>query len=271
MTKSLLFESIQQSPIDPLFDNLSDEGEGCSDHALLPLVAADEIPKSPPKETPLVSKVKKPGDIRPRLIDSRAWGKQIGAGVDGPNVVISQQERGGLLIRRRSYEMSLILSANGLHIYASEHQFTFGQTLPRDVATLLADAYTALCSWRSRIVRLSMESDELECSLMDDIYPPRTFLVEYRTRTALKSLRIQDGLTHWETAAGRVVTVPADTLDQEMNRTKLMHSVAPELSLLDAGQAWQDFVQLRAVCLEEDRRLLKDHTSSRDLFLHHGG
>ena len=245
MTRSVLFESIQQSPIDPLFDNISDEG--CEGYGSM-LNVHEEKPNAPPRATPLIE-----APVKVRLIDSREWAVQIGDGLDGPNGLKISRSSDGISISNDQDRIGV--SSNGVRMEWNGEVFTFGQQLPSRVNALMAQGYATISAWRSRVVRLSMDSDDLECSLMDDLYPPRTFLVEYKNSPILKSIKVQDGIIHWESIAGRVITVPATVLEDDLQAGKFMQQIAPELTLVDVDQVWAECIQLRGLCLDEDRRL----------------
>jgi hypothetical protein len=254
MTRSILFESIQQSPIDPLMADCSTES-AIPEGYHLGLTSVEESPNAPPRETPLLESTPKM-----RLIDSAAWGEQLGAGLsaNGLTVTLLDKARGVRISNRLE---AINVSSNGLFIDYLGEQLRLSdkpedlEKIPLAVIRLLSEGYEALSAWRSRIVRLSMDTDEYECSLMDDLCPPKTFLVELKGNAALKSVRIQAGMSHWTTGTGRSVNVPTCILEQERDIKSWMGDLAPELALVDAGLIWSDIIQLRAMCLDEDRRL----------------
>ena len=127
--------------------------------------------------------------------------------------------------------------------------------IPKVVLQLLSDGHATLAAWRTRIVRLSMETDEYECFLMDDLSPPKTFLVELKNIHVLRSVRIQTGITYWTSGTNRCVSVPTSMLEQEANIKSWIDNIAPELTSIDTNSIWSDIIQLRAMCLDEDRRI----------------
>jgi hypothetical protein len=92
---------------------------------------------------------------------------------------------------------------------------------------------------------------------MDDVYPPRTFLVEYKLSILLKSLKIQSGILYITTIT-RTVSLPISILEDESEGGKistLITSIAPELSIIDIDKIYDEFVQLRRLCIDEEKRL----------------
>lgn len=253
MTRSILFESIQQSPIDPLLTDCSTEScmlEGYHSGV------SEEAPKEPPRETPLM-------DCTPklRLIDSGAWVDQLGSGIGGNfGVSVTQHDKNRGILISNDLE-NICVSPNGLFMDHRGRQFRLSDNpeeiakIPQVALQLLSDGHATLAAWRSRIVRLSMDTDEYECFLMDDLAPPKTFLVELKNCGVLQSVRIQAGMSYWTTGTGRCVSVPTCILEQETNVKSWIDNIAPELALIDASVIWSDLIQLRAMCLEEDRRL----------------
>jgi len=247
---SLFLESIQQSPIDL---ELSDDED---DHEL----SGEEVPLSPPIETPLIEERQRQSHCM-RLWKCREWISQLNEEnlVTG-DVVISASES-GVVVRNRSLQFTV--SLNGLdivfpgqlfHVYEQER-------VPSDVRELYLAAQGMIESWRSRVVRLSMETDEVECSLMDDVYPPRTFLAEYKLSVLLKALKLQGGVLYISTLT-RTVSVPISILEDEANGKigRLITSIAPELSIVDIDSIYEEFVQLRSMSLEEDKRMRNTQT-----------
>lgn len=258
---SLLFESIQQSPIDPvMFDEQTDDGDLSSRKLFC---VAEEQPLDPPIETPLIDPYF--SVPVPIVIDSRPWIHQLDPkGLIHRNVKLVPLEKNQISVTRihfQSLEESIIIAANGLFIEFQGSLFPLSdvpehtQNIPLPALKLLYETHAAIAHWRSRVVRLTMDTDEFECSLMDDICPPRTFLVEFKKSVILKSVKIQAGIAYWETATGRTVSVPSSVLDQEPDVSKFLHRIAPELVLTDPAQVWQDVIHLRAMCLEEDHRI----------------
>jgi hypothetical protein len=259
-TRSILFESIQQSPIDPLFENLSGEIHDACPSDLCLLVAGDEEkPKSPPRETPLVR-----NNPKFRNIDSRPWLHQIGSGLQVDSTRITGGSDGWLYIAKNLERLRI--SPNGCHIeYRDQIFLVNNRKLPPVVAELLSETYSIISDWRSRVVRLSMDTDDMECSLMDDLFPPRTFLVEFKNRTALRSLKIQNSVSYWGTVAGRTIQVPVVDIENSSNKSHYIHRLAPELSMLDPEKIWCEMIQLRAMCFEEDRRLSSGKSPNQSL------
>jgi hypothetical protein len=247
-------ESIQQSPIDPLMVDETSRG------VVTPELAAllEERPWTPPMETHVE------GTVRLRLLNPQVWADQIcSSGIKGANgVVVSRSNNGGIVATRHPDGLCMSISADGLclkhngEIYKLSDQVEQLRTVPLKLLQLMTETYEIISNWRSRVVRLSMDTDEYECSLMDDICPPRTFLVELKIPSSLKSIRIQAGVSYWQMSSGKIATVPVSLLEEQECIAKFMHRLVPELDSVDVLGVWSDVVQLRGMCLDEDRRLM---------------
>lgn len=263
MTKSILFESIQQSPIDPLMTTDDMQGEGLITPELA-VCLLEDIPLDPPKETSFASGCSK-SEVRLRMLEPRAWADQIPTeGLRGTNgISLTRIQNKGVKAARLSGGETIDISADGLDVTYNGvvHKLSnYSEDLakvPTEALQLLEGAYETIATWRSRIVRLSMDTDEYECSLMDDLSPPRTFIVEIKSRTnPIRSVRIQSGLVIWETREGRVVSIPSTLIEDDGFNPKVIHELLPELRGIQVELLWSDLIQLRGMCLDEDRRLL---------------
>ena len=254
-TRSILFESIQHSPIDPIM--MDETSGGLVTPELVALL--EERPLPPPCET-------RERSIRVRLLNPQAWVDQIGsAGIKGHNSVVvtrSDSSDGGITVTRASDGQSMTLSADGSvlkhrgELFQLSDQVQHFHKIPVALLQMLTETYEAISAWRSRVVRLSMDTDDYDCSLMDDLCPPRTFLAEFKFAACLKSVRIQAGVAHWQMLSGKIVSVPVKLLEQQESISKFMHRLTPELETVDVSGIWSDLIQLRGMCLDEDRRLI---------------
>lgn len=263
MTKSVLFESIQQSPIDPLMTTDDMQGEGLITPELA-VYLLEEIAQDPPKETSFASGFSK-NEARLRMLEPRAWAEQIPSeGLEGTSgISITRLPNKGLKATRVSGRETVEISPDGVTItyrgmiHKLSNYPNEVEKIPIEALQLMEGAYGTITAWRSRIVRLSMDTDEYECSLMDDLSPPRTFIVEIKARTyPIRSVRIQSGLVIWETREGRIVSIPTTILEDDGLNTKVIHELIPELRGIQVELLWFDLIQLRGMCLDEDRRIL---------------
>lgn len=256
---SVLFESIQQSPIDPLFANLSSDDE--SRHSpMTALAVLEEVPLAPP--TAFV-------DLkRRRILSTAEWIHQLTAPLSEGTLTVSSDA--GLIMT--SIHGSIRVSGIEIHDLGGSHKkfsLLTSEEIPRNIFTLYNAGFALVEAWRSRVVRLSMETQEVECSLMDDLFPPKSFLAEYRGNLVLRSMKIHKGLVTIATVA-RTVTVPLSVVETSSVGAALA-KVAPELAVVDMKEIWDAFVSLRALCLDEDRRIrLEGKKWDHDASLHGG-
>lgn len=257
-TRSFLFESIQQSPIDPFMNDETTVGVG---GVITPELAAllEEAPLTPPLETAKEFKL--------RFLNPEAWIDQLGTSrLSGQNGVSVVRNRAGGVTATRADGKAIDISLGGLDFSAGNKKYKLSDqisdvgSIPVEVLQLLSQAYETVAAWRARVVRLSMDTDEYECHLMDDICPPRTFLVEMKYPLTLKSIRIQSGVSYWQLASGKTVTINVTQFEQQDSKAKWILKVAPELGCLEVEQIWSDLIQLRGMCLDEDRRLINSAT-----------
>jgi hypothetical protein len=249
MTRSILFDSIQQSPIDPLLDDL--EGILTPGLGLL-----EEVPKAPPQEISMQAD----HQLRFRSLNPSEWVDQMPSkGLHGAgNIAIQKNCQGGITVSHNGGS-DLSVSSNGLLVSFSGTTYPIDGGIPVEAVKLLHEAYLTIAAWRSRVVRLSMETDDYDCFLMDDLAPPRTFLVELKDmRSTVKSVKIQDGLSLWETGTGRSVTIPTALIEQEANSDVVVEQLLLEVRSGEFQQLWLDLIQLRGMCLDEDRRLIEN-------------
>jgi hypothetical protein len=280
---STFLESIQQSPIDTLISDAEDDERDRLNHAtsdssvkllLNQLCRAhlfsdeEDQPLDPPIETPLIAEAGFSSPII-LLVDSRPWKHQLSPSGDtlAPHspLTVTPVDLGIVVFSKKNLNEKIFIPDNGLSITFNNTLYSLsdngfedektGSSIPLPALKLLHETFIGINLWRSRIVRLSMDTDEYECSLMDDLCPPRTFLVEFKKSVILKSIKIQAGIAYWEIATGRTVSVHSSVLDEEPDVTKFMHQLAPELVLTKPAEVWDDVIQLRAMCLEEDHRL----------------
>jgi len=276
---SIFFESIQQSPIDL---ELSEEEEG------LVGISGEEIPQSPPIETPLIDEAvqltRRPH--RMRLWRCREWISQLGddgfVSDDGRVMLMAAPDSSGVIVKKLCAKpQSIIVSLSGLEIATPGDDFDFAGSsgaseghkfyvyepdrIPDDIRELYLMGQSAIETWRSRVVRLSLETEEVECSLMDDLFPPRTFLAEYKLSLILKSLKVQCGIL-FVTTLNRTISIPVSILEDERDGkiANLITSLAPELSIVDVDRMYSEFVQLRRMCIDEDRRV-RSETSKKSI------
>jgi hypothetical protein len=255
-TKSILFESIQQSPIDAL---MLDDTECALGGVITPELAAllEENPQTPPLET-------RP-EPRLRFLNPRAWVDQLGSSSlrGDTGVMVKRNSDMGITATSLVDGFSIDISHDGLELTHAGNVHKLSEkierinSIPIDVLGLLSQAYEIISSWRSRVVRLSMETDDYECSLMDDLHPPRTFLVEFKQQISLKSVRFQGGVAYFQTSNGEV-RVSIDELEKQKHKTKWIHNQTTLLDDIDIDDLWPDLVQLRGLCLDEDARLTVD-------------
>jgi len=251
----MFIESIQQSPIDLDFSSESPP--------LMSSNVSEENPLSPPIETPLISlsvgqrmKFWKIKDwihqlVEPLFNEDRSV--TVGRCSDGMSVEVTS--RGGSSLRVVGMEVFW----NGMHARIHEED-----KLEQWVKELYLRGQGLIEQWRSRIVRLSLDTDEVECSLMDDLYPPRTFLAEYKQSMLMKSIRIHDGILYITTVT-RTITVPVSLLEDEPDGkvSELLCSAAPELCVVDVDDIYRQFIDLRRMCIDEDKRIFEQEHASR--------
>jgi hypothetical protein len=243
----MMFErSLQASPIDPsLFDHFSDEDASG-------FARSEEAPMRPPIETPLMVQAAS-SRATARILDYRIWMHQLP--FDGNKVRVERGINEGVRICCSSGE--ICISRNGLRIKFQNEEYSFPPSgWPDDLINMYITAQVEIESWRSHVVRLSMESDDVECSLMDDIFPPRTFLVEYKNSVLLRSIKVQNGCVYFQTPA-RTVSVPVDILEEGYGPSisEVVTNVAPELCVVDIDGLYAELVELRAAVLDEDKRM----------------
>lgn len=253
---SIIERSIQASPIDPtLFDHFSSSDSSSDGIVDLVPCSGEDIPiLNVPIETPLISTDQPIAN--PRLWNYRSWAHQlpyisehlhVRQTVDGIEVLVD----GRRIKLRRS---GLVVEYDG-----REYSFPANQW-PQEVRGLYVTAQEEIEKWRSRIVRLSMENSEFECSLMDTPLPPRTFLVEYKNSAILKSLRVHNGCLFFQTPA-RIVSVPVQALEEYQKVSDAVAHLAPELTVIDIDTVYDEFVQLRGLILDEDKRISQQRTT----------
>ena len=250
----MFIESIQQSPIDL---NLSN----CESPPLMSSTVSEENPLSPPIETPLINT---PG-TRMKVWKIKDWIHQLVEPLMDAGSVVVERCADGLSVEVRSGNGTCIRVLGIEIFYGSDKAKVFEEDrVPDWVKQLYLQGQTAIERWRSRIVRLSLDTDDVECSLMDDVYPPRTFLAEYKSSILLKSVRLHDGMLYITTLT-RTISVPVTLLEDEPDGkvSQLLCSAAPELSVLDMDSIFDQFVLLRRMCLDEDRRLSEENRPSR--------
>ena len=251
----MFIESIQQSPIDI---NLS----ASESPPLMSSIVSEENPLSPPIETPLIAS---PG-TRMRVWKIKDWIHQLVEPlVDGVIVVERCADGSSVEVRSRNGTSSIRVAGIEIHHGFGEPAKVFEET---GIDTWVKDLYLqgqfVIENWRSRIVRLSLDTDDVECSLMDDVYPPRTFLAEYKSSVLLKSIKVHDGMLFLSTLT-RTISVPVSLLEDEPDGkvSQLLCSAAPELTVLDIDGIYDQFVELRRMCIDEDKRLTNQNRVNR--------
>ena len=255
----MFIESIQQSPID--LDFSSESPPLMSSHV------SEENPLSPPIETPLIVSLSSEKIRFWRIKDwvhqlvEPLWSEDRTVSIercsDGLSVEVTNSRSGGLSLRVVGME---IFWNNGT-ARAKIHE---EDKIEQWVKELYLVGQGIVERWRSRIVRLSLDTDEVECSLMDDLYPPRTFLAEYKQSMLLKSIRLHDGILYIVTLT-RTITVPVSLLEDEPEGkvSELLCSAAPELSVVDVDALYKQFIDLRRMCIDEDKRIAEQELTSR--------
>ncbi len=257
---SLIERSIQASPIDPtLFDHFS-SSESSSDGIVDDLIpcssSPEDLPLHPPIETPLI-----PQSTSPRLWNYRHWAHQLP--YLGENLSIEQTRAGGIQVMVGNRK--LFIGSNGLTVEYNHQQFSFRPNeWPKELRDLYLVAQEEIEKWRGRVVRLSMENADFECSLMDSPLPPKTFLVEYKNSVLLKSIKVHNGCVYFETPA-RTVSLPVHVLEEDHagKVSDAIAQVAPELTVIDINSLYEEFVQLRGMLLDEDKRLAQQRRTTR--------
>ena len=252
----MFFESIQQSPIDL---ELSSQSPPL---LMMNSQVSEENPLSPPVETPLINMV----GSRMKYWKSKEWIHQLLS-------PLQEEGRDGALVERCSDGISIevrqgtsLIRVLGIQVFWSDVSARVFEEDKLDdwVRQLYLKGQGLIEKWRSRVVRLSLDTDEVECSLMDDLYPPRTFLAEYKLLPLLKSIRLHDGLLYISTPT-RTITVPVSLLEDEPDGkvAELLCAAAPELSVIDINQVFEQFVELRRMCIDEDNRIVQQGHNAR--------
>jgi hypothetical protein len=245
----MFIDSIQQSPIDLDF---SSESPPPLSHV------SEENPLSPPIETPLISSCV---TSRMKFWRIKDWIHQLVeplVSVEG-NVSVGRYSD-GMSVEVTNRITGCCIRVIGADIFwdnccARIHE---EDKIEQSVKELYVRGQVLIEQWRSRIVRLTLDTEDVECSLMDDMYPPRTFLAEYKLSVLLRSIKLHEGILCISTVT-RTITVPVSLLEDEPDGkvSELLCSAAPELSVIDMDNVLEQFIQLRRMCIDEDKRMFE--------------
>ena len=253
--------SIQQSPIDPVFEYDSEE-EG-------PLTPPREMyePAASLADMHDIARTFRQNDVSSathaaRIIVSREWIHQLG---DDPLVgecgliVFSHSDKflgmkhpDGRVVRVSLCGTVMYEGHSNSSSYLLFEKGVFGASVPEHVLEIYMVGYKLVENWRSRVVCLSMESNEIETSLMDDLFPPRSLLTEYKNNIVLRSMKIEKGLVTINTVV-RTLTVPLNLIEEDC-LTHAVKKIAPELAVIDMEEIWDNFIKLRQMCLEQHQK-----------------
>ena len=227
-----MYDSIQQSPIDPVFaENTSDEDEE---------VARVVVP------TPIKDK-------RLRLLISEDWIYQLTKPLNEGNVIVMNVDNEKLCVEKN--HIKIYITLNGLNIFREASWYSLlDENIPIEILDIYNSGFIIVENWRARVVTLTMETDDIECSLMDDLYPPKSILAEYKSNVVLRSMKVQKGMVFITTIV-RTIALPLSMMEGGQSVKKTLATVTPELMVVDMDKIWTNFVEIRKLCLDEYKRI----------------